>query len=428
MASRVQMGAPGVPWRFAVLGGATAGLALSPARPRWERGTSPGRCWCSGWPPGSASSSRAPAKPAPRVRSGSRCLRSSRRPPGWPWASFASAAIDGGAFHGPIGRPATARGFVTAVPRRSRGEVSVRIQTADGRLAVEASEPVPDLPIGRQVERHRHASRARALGGRLPGALRHPPGPRRRPAPAHRRAPRGARRRWRIASATAPSWPSGRGTPDGGGSAPARLRARRGRPHRRRPPSTTSSAPGSPTCSPSSGENVMLLALLAVPLWRCSGVPLRARLLVRPRPDRDLRAGHRRGRRRSSAPASWARPGSSPRWPERPRSRWYAVLLAAFVTLAINPRAERRRRLAAQLRGRDRDHAVGGADSRRPAGTGRGRGRAGGRRLAARPGRGRRGDDRGDARHGAADGARLRRGLDRVRCPRTCSRCPPWRR
>ena len=44
------------------------------------------------------------------------------------------AAIDRGAFHGPIGRPATARGVVTAVPHRSTGEVRVRIQTADGRL------------------------------------------------------------------------------------------------------------------------------------------------------------------------------------------------------------------------------------------------------------------------------------------------------
>jgi hypothetical protein len=60
-------------------------------------------------------------------------------------------AIDGGAFEGPVGTRAAARGYVTAVPHRSNGEVTVRIQTADGRLAVEAHEPVPDLPIGRQV-------------------------------------------------------------------------------------------------------------------------------------------------------------------------------------------------------------------------------------------------------------------------------------
>src|SRR5947208_2807951 len=35
------------------------------------------------------------------------------------------AAIDGGAFRGPVGRPARVRGFVTAVPHRANGEVSV---------------------------------------------------------------------------------------------------------------------------------------------------------------------------------------------------------------------------------------------------------------------------------------------------------------
>src|SRR5206468_2999914 len=60
-------------------------------------------------------------------------------------------AIDGGAFDGPVGRAATVRGFVTAVPHRSGGEVTVRIETADGRLVVRALEPVPDLPIGRQI-------------------------------------------------------------------------------------------------------------------------------------------------------------------------------------------------------------------------------------------------------------------------------------
>ena len=89
----------------------------------------------------------------------------------------------------------------------------------------------------------------------------------------------------------------------------------------------------------------------------------------------------------------------------RPRSRWYAVLLAAAVTLGAQPARERRRRLAAQLRRRDRDPAVGGVarcGTSSPAAP---------RRLAARARRGRRRDGRGDARHGAADGARLRRGL-----------------
>lgn len=60
-------------------------------------------------------------------------------------------AIDSSAVDESPGRRAEVKGFVTAVPRRSEGEVQVRVQTADGRLAVEAPEPVPDLPVGREI-------------------------------------------------------------------------------------------------------------------------------------------------------------------------------------------------------------------------------------------------------------------------------------
>jgi competence protein ComEC len=60
-------------------------------------------------------------------------------------------AIDAGALDAEAGRRAAASGFVTAVPRRSQGEVSVRVQTADGRLLVRAPEPAPDLPVGAEV-------------------------------------------------------------------------------------------------------------------------------------------------------------------------------------------------------------------------------------------------------------------------------------
>ena len=86
---------------------------------------------------------------------------------------------------------------------------------------------------------------------------------------------------------------------------------------------------------------------------------------------------------------------------DRPRSRWYAVLLAAAITLAINPAGGRRRRLAAQLRGGDRDHALGAGDLAAAI--------AGGadRRLGAtRPGRGGRRDGLGDRGDRAADGRR----------------------
>ena len=85
----------------------------------------------------------------------------------------------------------------------------------------------------------------------------------------------------------------------------------------------------------------------------------------------------------------------------RPRSRWYAILLAAFVTLALNPRASGdagwQLSFAAVIgillwAGPIRDCLARAARARR---------RAGARRLAARPRRGRRGDDRRDALHGA---------------------------
>jgi len=61
------------------------------------------------------------------------------------------AAIDRGAYAGPPGTRVEVRGFVAAVPRRRDGEISVQVETADGRLLVRTPEPVPDLPAGREV-------------------------------------------------------------------------------------------------------------------------------------------------------------------------------------------------------------------------------------------------------------------------------------
>ena len=90
-------------------------------------------------------------------------------------------AIDRGAFRGPIGRPATARGFVTAVPRRSRGEVRVRIQTADGRLGGRGDEPVADLPIGREVAASGTVARRAPWEAGYLGLATDRPGAQRRP-------------------------------------------------------------------------------------------------------------------------------------------------------------------------------------------------------------------------------------------------------
>ena len=161
----------GIAWRFAVLGGAAAGLALSPAGCRAVSAGLAGSVLALGLAV-VLGRSRGRVRDAPAR--GARLARGSRRgglragrvasPCGWRRSTAAPST-------GRPGSRRTVRGFVTAVPRRSHGEVRVRIQTAEGRLAVEAPEPVPDLPIGSQVSATRHAARARALGGRLPGAL-----------------------------------------------------------------------------------------------------------------------------------------------------------------------------------------------------------------------------------------------------------------
>jgi competence protein ComEC len=57
------------------------------------------------------------------------------------------AAVDAGALALAPG-PAAIEGYVAAVPRRADGAVAIRVATPDGRLLVEAPEPVPDLDVG----------------------------------------------------------------------------------------------------------------------------------------------------------------------------------------------------------------------------------------------------------------------------------------
>jgi competence protein ComEC len=138
-----------VAWRFALIGGLAAGLAISPiaSEPaRVSAGTLLGLSL--------AAAAAIALTPSPRgralwIRVGLIGLVAAGA--GLSLGVMRLSAIDGGAFDGPIGRSATARGFVTAVPHRADGNVTVRIQTASGRLAVEAPEPVADLPVGREV-------------------------------------------------------------------------------------------------------------------------------------------------------------------------------------------------------------------------------------------------------------------------------------
>ncbi len=270
---------------------------------------------------------------------------------GWPWvvlgalaAVLAGAelgalrlgAIERGAFDGPVGRSATVKGFVTAVPRRSSGRVTVRIQTGAGRLAVEAVEPVPDLPIGREVvafgttrapapweagylERYGireilEARRVELTGGRRGGLA----------AIADH-----VRDRAEVAL--------GRGTR---GSEEALLRGFLLGEDDRIDPATVEDfkRSGLAHLLAVSGDTVMLLGLLAVAVLSLIGVPLTTRLIcvlalialyvpVTGAGPSIQRAGIMGATGVVAALAG------------RPRSRWYAVAVAAFLTLGLNPRA-----------------------------------------------------------------------------------------
>ena len=106
-----------------------------------------------------------------------------------------------------------------------------------------------------------------------------------------------------------------------------------------------------------SGENVILLALLAMPVLGALGIPLRERLvwvlglIAIYVPLAGAGPSIQRAAVMGAAGVLATLAG-------RPRSRAYALLLALFVTLAVDP-ARRRRRLAAQLRGGGRDLPAG---------------------------------------------------------------------
>lgn len=246
------------------------------------------------------------------------------------------AAIDAGAFAGPVGERIAVRGFVTAVPRRSDGEVRVEVATASGRLLVTASEPVPDLAVG-----HELAAR---------GTIRAP-----RPWEAGYLARHGIARVVAAGSVR----PTGRRRGGiayftdrlreraeqalAGGTAPAESALLRGfvlGEDDRIDPATVDEfqRSGLAHLLAVSGQNVLLLALMAMPLLGLLGVPLRARLAcvlaliavyvpVAGAGPSIQRAGV------MGAAAIVATLSS------RPVSRWYSLVLAAAATLALNPRA-----------------------------------------------------------------------------------------
>jgi len=319
-------------WRFALLGGLAAGLALSPL---------------------------AQAEPSPRALGAlpiALIVLAALRPGGEraliPWLGLIALvaaltgllaggarlhAIDAGALRARPGTHATVDGYVAGVPRRNGDEVAVRVDAPAGRLVVVAPEPVGELPVGSEL---------RAQGVLVP------PEPWRE-ASLRRQGIAMLLRTDRIISLP------GRRTGLTGWIDEVRSRAEvalgRGMPDResalargfvlgeddRIDSSTREDFQRSNLTHllAVSGENVILLCVLAWPLLALLGLTLRARLVgalcliaiyvpVTGAGPSIQRAGVMGAAGLVAALA------------DRPRSRWYAVLLAAAVTLAINPRAD----------------------------------------------------------------------------------------
>jgi len=246
------------------------------------------------------------------------------------------SAIDAGAFAGPIGERVSVRGFVAAVPRRGAGEVRVEVATASGRLLVAAPGPVPDLPVGHEVAARGtiRAPRPWEAGylarhgiARIVMASSVRPTGRRRSGIAYLTDRLRERAEDALASGTPPA-------------ESALLRGFVLGEDDRIDPATVDEfqRSGLAHLLAVSGQNVLLLALMAMPLLGLLGVPLRARLAcvlaliavyvpVAGAGPSIQRAGV------MGAAAIVATLSS------RPVSRWFSLVLAAAATLALNPRA-----------------------------------------------------------------------------------------
>lgn len=325
----------GIAWRFAVLVGATAGMGASPllpgaagggvllaaaalalamlvvARPRGAVGSAAAGAWLAGLALATATAG---------VAAGSARL----------------AAIDAGALDLPTGSEVAIRGFVAAVPARSAGRVSVRIQTADGRLTAQVPEPVEDLAVGTAVrvsgtvrepgdwERTRlerlgirdvlAAKEIATIGGRRGGITGLLDGVRSRAEAA-----------------------LGKGTT---AEAASLLRGFVLGQDDRIAESTVDEfkASGLAHLLAVSGQNVVLLAVLAAVVLAVLGVPLRWRLawilvlIAIYVPVAGAGPSIQRAGVMGAAGIVAALAG-------RRRSRWYALLLAACATLGLDPRA-----------------------------------------------------------------------------------------
>jgi competence protein ComEC len=247
------------------------------------------------------------------------------------------AAIDAGALRLAPGHEVGVRGYVAAVPDRSGGKVGVRVQTAHGRLLVEAPEPVGELAIGGLVRARGEArepdeweaGRLERLGIATVVAARTI-----EPVDAARRGglagqldglrSRAERALGRGTSPAAASLLRGfvLGEDDRIAAAIVERFKRSGLAH----------------LLAVSGQNIVLLSVLATALLAALGVPLRARLswvlaaIAVYVPVAGAGPSIQRAGVMGAAAVIAMLAG-------RPRSRWYALLLAAAATLALDPRA-----------------------------------------------------------------------------------------
>jgi competence protein ComEC len=322
-------------WRLAALSGATGGLALAPLAP-----------------PDPSLPALGAAPVAVMTLAALRPREDNRYWPALAWlgtvaltAALAGLlaggarlhAIDRGALQASAGVHVSLGGFVAAVPRRNHGEVDVRVDSPAGRVLVVAREPLGELPVGSEVHAAGVLQKAepwRAAYLRRQGIAMTLRADRIERGPARRGGFNGWIDEVRVRAETA----LGRGMP-----AREAALARgfvlgqddridgRTRDDFQRSNLTHLLAV--------SGENVILLGILAWPLLALFGLPLRARLVgtlcliaiyvpVTGAGPSIQRAGVMGAAGLVAALA------------DRPRARWYAVLLAAGATLAVNPRAD----------------------------------------------------------------------------------------
>lgn len=246
------------------------------------------------------------------------------------------AAIDAGAARPGPGDRVAVEGYVAAVPRRDDGTVAVRVVTPEGRLLVEAPEPVPDLEIGGAIRATGtvrmpgdfERSYLERLGiARIVAARRIEPLDRRRGGLAG--ALDGIRARGeRALSAGTPRASASLlrgfvlGQDDRIGGATVDEFKRSGLAH----------------LLAVSGQNVVLLAVLAAALLGALGVSIRVRLVAILLliaiyvPVTGAGPSIQRAGVMGAAGVVAALAG-------RPRSRAYVILLAAVATLVLDPRA-----------------------------------------------------------------------------------------